>query len=570
MGGWPVPAGDASGGSSSTAPSSMPLRLYRIRFSAPFDPRIDGLDAPRGSIAQCDDIGALWFEKVGAQLTDWVIGGRGKTCLLAMLETEAEWIALCRGIARDAEYVCTPYAILQGEAPSETYPKGRMVNLVADLAHLTSQGGGSYARTMKGPFGPERGAYQATQRQGDLQYMASEDPDEYPFGGHPVGQNSFSILGAMSATRGGGGGIAAGKYQQNNLDQSLDTGLGPAISTNDDRGFGYLLQGAVNRMNTNFEIVGGGPNYQTDIDPNSLRWNYADGRVRGLAWGYNERKLTATSVSAAANTYTIQAHGLSDDDVIQTQNTGGAVPAELPIETNYFAIVIDEDTIQFSATQGGSAINFSAGSGTQHVIAGAGFLRISDSEVYQTGYPGDFSTTDSVFGLFADPSGIPGGNRSTCGDLQWPALVVVLDDESAKNLNAIREDMVAFFEEQMAYAQQPFEAVGKFDGAKAVDVTRALDSAFVVDFYGRWSYVEYSLSENLTGASGGQIELMVGPTNPPTNRVAFVGFAGADVSEQQILAGWVPPGSYVMIKTTTGYGTVSPVYVDGQETTFQR
>ncbi len=70
-------------------------------------------------------------------------------------------------------------------------------------------------------------------------------------------------------------------------------------------------------------------------------------------------------VDETANTLTITAHGLTDEQGPVYLTTDGALPEELSTDTPYWVIVIDDDTIKLSETQGGSAIDITdPGSGT--------------------------------------------------------------------------------------------------------------------------------------------------------------------------------------------------------------
>jgi len=59
------------------------------------------------------------------------------------------------------------------------------------------------------------------------------------------------------------------------------------------------------------------------------------------------------------------AHGLSENDIVELSNSGGALPTGLAADTKYFAVSVASDTFQLSTTSGGSAINFTDdGTGT--------------------------------------------------------------------------------------------------------------------------------------------------------------------------------------------------------------
>ena len=76
----------------------------------------------------------------------------------------------------------------------------------------------------------------------------------------------------------------------------------------------------------------------------------------------------ASDINISEDTITIESHGLVKNDKIQLSNSGGSLPTGLLIDTDYYVIVVDEDTIQLSDSVDGSAINVTAtGSGTNTV-----------------------------------------------------------------------------------------------------------------------------------------------------------------------------------------------------------
>ena len=82
--------------------------------------------------------------------------------------------------------------------------------------------------------------------------------------------------------------------------------------------------------------------------------------IRNFVYG-----LKTFTANATTNELTCTAHGLLDDDIVRLFNSGGALPGGLAVNTNYYVIVVNANTIQLSATAGGSAIDLtSAGTGT--------------------------------------------------------------------------------------------------------------------------------------------------------------------------------------------------------------
>ena len=79
---------------------------------------------------------------------------------------------------------------------------------------------------------------------------------------------------------------------------------------------------------------------------------------------------TPFTVNATTNLLTATGHPIATGDVVRLCNTGGALPAGLSTNTNYYAIGVSGDTLQLSATSGGSAIDITGtGTGT-HFIGG--------------------------------------------------------------------------------------------------------------------------------------------------------------------------------------------------------
>lgn len=73
----------------------------------------------------------------------------------------------------------------------------------------------------------------------------------------------------------------------------------------------------------------------------------------------------------ATEQLTIAWHPFVDEQKVRLRNSGGALPTGLSTGTDYYVIVVDQDTIQLSATRGGSAVTFSDdGTGTHTVGVG--------------------------------------------------------------------------------------------------------------------------------------------------------------------------------------------------------
>ena len=79
---------------------------------------------------------------------------------------------------------------------------------------------------------------------------------------------------------------------------------------------------------------------------------------------------TPFTVNATTNVLTATGHPIATGDVVRLCNTGGALPAGLATNTNYYAIGVSGDTLQLSLTEGGAAIDITGtGTGT-HFIGG--------------------------------------------------------------------------------------------------------------------------------------------------------------------------------------------------------
>lgn len=65
-----------------------------------------------------------------------------------------------------------------------------------------------------------------------------------------------------------------------------------------------------------------------------------------------------SAVSTSAETFSLDAHGLADDDAVQVRaDAGGALPGNISAGTTYYAIVVDDATFKLAPTAGGAAIN---------------------------------------------------------------------------------------------------------------------------------------------------------------------------------------------------------------------
>lgn len=80
---------------------------------------------------------------------------------------------------------------------------------------------------------------------------------------------------------------------------------------------------------------------------------------------YKAGFVTPFTSNASTNTLTALNHTYSNNDVVRLSNSGGTLPAGLTGSTDYYVIGASGNTLQLSATQGGSAIDITdAGTGT--------------------------------------------------------------------------------------------------------------------------------------------------------------------------------------------------------------
>jgi len=74
------------------------------------------------------------------------------------------------------------------------------------------------------------------------------------------------------------------------------------------------------------------------------------------------------TADSGTDTFTFASHGLTNGTAVQVRNNGGALPAGLAIDTEYYIVSAAANTFQLSATSGGAAINITTnGTGTQYV-----------------------------------------------------------------------------------------------------------------------------------------------------------------------------------------------------------
>lgn len=157
---------------------------------------------------------------------------------------------------------------------------------------------------------------------------------------------------------------------------------------------------------------------------------------------WNANSPTSASVSFAGGgspNITWAAHGLADGNQIYFTNSGGAVPTEISASTlnvlpsiYYFVTVIDSNTINVSATDGGSVINFSTtGTGTTTGrtnvtldVGGTGKVQVltdgfqqltSGGNAFPVGNGGDTSLSTLTYDATLNAWGKQGGTTGSGG-----------------------------------------------------------------------------------------------------------------------------------------------------------
>ncbi len=92
--------------------------------------------------------------------------------------------------------------------------------------------------------------------------------------------------------------------------------------------------------------------------------------------------LAATITSAAPAVVTVPGYIPAVNDIVQFSNTGGALPTGVVAGTSYYVVSPSTDTLQISATKGGSAINTTVSAGTGQL-----YVHLTSAQVYGTTLP---------------------------------------------------------------------------------------------------------------------------------------------------------------------------------------
>lgn len=95
-----------------------------------------------------------------------------------------------------------------------------------------------------------------------------------------------------------------------------------------------------------------------------------------LCHDYANNAILPAAVNLAASTITIFQHAFLAGDRVMVGSTAGSngVPAGLAVQTAYYVLVVDGNTIQLSATKGGAAITLTG--------QGAGVLSLFKSTLF--------------------------------------------------------------------------------------------------------------------------------------------------------------------------------------------
>jgi uncharacterized phiE125 gp8 family phage protein len=83
---------------------------------------------------------------------------------------------------------------------------------------------------------------------------------------------------------------------------------------------------------------------------------------------YTAGHAVAFTADNTNDTLTAAGHTYAADDVVRLTNSGGALPAGLAAETDYYVINVSGNTLQLATSQGGSAVSFTDdGTGTHYL-----------------------------------------------------------------------------------------------------------------------------------------------------------------------------------------------------------
>ena len=101
----------------------------------------------------------------------------------------------------------------------------------------------------------------------------------------------------------------------------------------------------------------------------------------------------------ATDVFTLASHGLANGTAVEVRNSGGALPASLEIDTEYYIVTATANTFQLSATSGGAALGITTdGTGT--------------NTLYKSTRPADWAAGKPTWGFTHNGRMYAGGNTN--------------------------------------------------------------------------------------------------------------------------------------------------------------
>lgn len=97
-------------------------------------------------------------------------------------------------------------------------------------------------------------------------------------------------------------------------------------------------------------------------------WPTLRGDINSVTVTYKAGYAVSFTADDSNDVITATGHTYSDGDVIQLSNSGGALPAGLSANTNYYVRDVSGDTLKLAASSGGAAIDITdTGTGTHYL-----------------------------------------------------------------------------------------------------------------------------------------------------------------------------------------------------------
>ncbi len=101
-----------------------------------------------------------------------------------------------------------------------------------------------------------------------------------------------------------------------------------------------------------------------------LSWPSVRDHINSVTARYKAGFAVPFTAVAATNVMTAVGHTCANGDAVQLTNSGGALPAGLAVNTDYYVIGASGDALQLSATAGGTAVDITGtGTGTHFIGA---------------------------------------------------------------------------------------------------------------------------------------------------------------------------------------------------------